>query len=292
MGAPRRPPPTVNLVASPRLQPSQTGGDWRIRVTSDEKLSESRRSAEGKAGPDCWRRAPPGPTARSSASFATNTEHVAPSRCRGRPDCRHERRDDRPPRGHRMSRLAAALTSANRASSTAAGRTSIGASSSMRVLVPKSHAFAVFSSKASTIIRNIVPAAVRRHDEGLRNLVVQGHVTPAVRPQPRPPRAPAGRRAIGFGDRPSRARHRALMPYLAASALVKRATSGRTEASSVAPIRYKANSDRLSSTPLGPRSLRGHTGFAYIPTLGVCGSRNPVLSEPFALRDQPGAMGN
>jgi len=49
--------------------------------------------------------------------------------------------------------LAAARTSANCAGSTAARRTSTGASSSRRVLVPKSQAFAVFSSKASTIMR-------------------------------------------------------------------------------------------------------------------------------------------
>ena len=49
--------------------------------------------------------------------------------------------------------LAAALTSANRVASVAWRSTSIGAASSRRVLVPKSQARAVFSSKLSTIMR-------------------------------------------------------------------------------------------------------------------------------------------
>ncbi len=49
--------------------------------------------------------------------------------------------------------LAAARTAANCAGSPARRRTSIGASSSRRVLVPKSQARAVFSSKLSTIMR-------------------------------------------------------------------------------------------------------------------------------------------
>lgn len=52
--------------------------------------------------------------------------------------------------------LAAARIAANCAGSSAWRRTSIGASSSRRVLVPKSQARAVFSSKLSTIMRTIL----------------------------------------------------------------------------------------------------------------------------------------
>jgi hypothetical protein len=52
--------------------------------------------------------------------------------------------------------LAAALTSANRVGSVAWRSTSIGAASSRRVLVPKSQARAVLSSKLSTIMRTIL----------------------------------------------------------------------------------------------------------------------------------------
>lgn len=52
--------------------------------------------------------------------------------------------------------LAAARTAANCAGSVAWRRISIGASSSRRVLVPKSQARAVFSSKLSTIMRTIL----------------------------------------------------------------------------------------------------------------------------------------
>jgi len=52
--------------------------------------------------------------------------------------------------------LAAARTTANCAGFSARRRTSIGASSSRRVLVPKSQTRAVFSSKLSTIMRTIL----------------------------------------------------------------------------------------------------------------------------------------
>jgi prevent-host-death family protein len=46
-------------------------------------------------------------------------------------------------------------------------------------------------------IADIVPAGSRRHDEGLRNLVAEGRLTPAARPRQRRPARPqnAGRSA-------------------------------------------------------------------------------------------------
>ena len=94
-----------------------------------------------------------GLTFRLSASgFGERAGRAAGTECRatGRPDPLPRRlTGEQSP----ISCLAAARTSANCAWSAADRKTSTGASSSRRVLVPKSQAFAVFASKASTIMR-------------------------------------------------------------------------------------------------------------------------------------------